>query len=131
MKTFKRIDCVLQAVLIVLGIGMAIASGEILSELFFAAYFIVGGWQVLSAIVHLFYRAPYKTKMRKGYLISLGLVILMLLLCLPGENIISGLLVLLIVSPLMAIFYLVTCIRETKALTLDAIPPVASGQVNA
>lgn len=125
MLKFKRIDCAIQVIAIIAGLCMALIAREVLSEAFFAAYFIVGGWQLFSVVVHFFYRAPYRTQMRRGYLIALGVVLVALLFCLPGDNIIAGLAVLLVISPLMAIFYLSTCINETKQLTLITQPPKA------
>ncbi len=125
MLAFKRIDCIVQVVVIVAGLCMAFAVQEVLNETFFAAYFMVGGWQLLSVVVHFFYKPPYQTKMRRGYLISLAVVFVGLLLCLPGDNIITGLAVLLVISPFMAIFYLATCINETNRLLLVMQPPKA------
>jgi hypothetical protein len=129
MLVFKRVDCVIQIITIAAGLVMAFAAREVLNETFFAAYFLVGGWQLFSVIVHFFFQAPYKTQKRKIYLISLGVVLLALLLCLPSDSIIAGLAVLLVVSPFMAIFYLATCIEETKQLTLIT-QPLKAGEPN-
>lgn len=128
MKVFKRIDCVVQGFLIVAGIIMALASGDMMSDFnFFGAYFLVGGWQLVSVFVHFFYQAPYKTRMRKVYLVSLGLVILALLVSIPTEMIIGALFGLLFVSPVLAVFYLATCIVETQRLLELAVLPAGAG----
>ncbi|AXY77506.1 hypothetical protein D3H65_27525 [Paraflavitalea soli] len=119
MKSFKSIDCAIQGVLIVLGFMMGLWSGEMLSDMtFFTGYFLVGGWQLISVIVHFFYDPPYKTLMRRIYLYTLGVVILALVVSLPADGIITMLFVLLFFSPIMAVYYLITCIRETQQLSL-------------
>jgi uncharacterized membrane protein YesL len=122
MLAFKRVDCVVQGITILAGLVMALTAPDMLSEGFMGAYFLVGGWQLLSVIVHFFYKAPYETKMRKIYLVALLLVIVVLLLCLPSDAIISGLFALLVVSPFMAVFYLAACIKETNKLSLMLQP---------
>ena len=121
MKGIKKADCIIQGLLIVAGLIMALTAERVLDdEQFFVAYFIVGGWQILSVIVHFFYKAPYNTRMRKIYLISLGIVLLIMGLSIPTDGIIIALLGLLFVSPVMAIYYLITCIKETQALQVAA-----------
>jgi hypothetical protein len=126
MRSFKRIDCIIQGLLIVLGLVMGLSSGEMLSDdlTFFGGYFLVGGWQLISVIVHFFYDAPYKRVMRKIYLITLGAVILALLLSLPADGIIAMLFGLLFFSPVMAVYYLITCIKETQQLSLIMTQPI-------
>lgn len=117
MKGIKKADYIIQGVLIAAGLIMVLTAKRVLDdEQFFIAYFMVGGWQVLSVIVHFFYKAPYNTKMRKIYLIALGIVLLITALALPTDNIIGVLAGLLFVSPVMAVYYLITCIKETQAL---------------
>ena len=129
MKVFKMIDCTIQGILIVLGLFLGLTH-ESLDEMFLLGYFLVGGCQLLSAIVHFFYKAPYSTKLRRIYLIVLGIVILVIGLSIPTEGIIVVLIGLLFLSPVMAVYYLVTCIKETQSLALvitqDAVP-VAEG----
>lgn len=119
MKAFKTMDYIIQAMLIITGLVIGLQAKRFLDdEAFFLGYFLVGGWQLISVIVHFFYKAPYKTRSRKIYLITLGIVILALLISLPTDGIIITLFGLLFFSPLMAAYYLVTCIRETKELSL-------------
>lgn len=124
MKGIKKADYIIQGLLIVAGLILALTAERVLDdEQFFIGYFTVGGWQMLSVIVHFFYKAPYNTRMRKIYLIALGIVLLITGLSIPTDGIIMVLVGLLILSPLMAIYYLITCIRETQALeALTTIP---------
>ena len=124
MKGIKKADYIIQGLLIVAGLVMVLTAKRVLDdEQFFIAYFMVGGWQVLSVIVHFFYKAPYNTKMRKIYLVALGIVLLITALALPTDNIIGVLAGLLFVSPVMAVYYLITCIKETQALQAVAETP--------
>jgi hypothetical protein len=125
MKGIKKADYIIQIVLIVAGLILGLTAKRVLDdEQFFIGYFAVGGWQVLSVIVHFFYKAPYNIRMRKIYLITLGIVLLILGLSIPTDGIIVALVGLLFFSPVMAIYYLVTCIRETQALeVLTTAPP--------
>ena len=115
MRTFKMIDCFLQAVLIGLALVLGLRQyGK--GDDFFLWYFLVGGWQVLSVIVHFFSYTPVqKSLLRRIYLITLALVIVILVVSTAGF-VIEALFGLLFFSPLMAIYYLVTCIIETKRL---------------
>ena len=121
MKGIKKADCIIQGLLIVTGLILALTAEHVMDdEQFFVAYFIVGGWQVLSVIVHFFYKAPYSTWRRKIYLIALGIVLLITGLSIPAGGIIFVLVGLLFVSPVMAVYYLITCIKETQALQVAA-----------
>ena len=124
MKGIKKADYIIQGLLIVAGLILGLTAKRVLDdEQFFIGYFTVGGWQVLSAIAHFFYKAPYNTRMRKIYLITLGIVLLIMGLSIPTDGIIVALVGLLFFSPVMAIYYLVTCIRETQALEKLATIP--------
>lgn len=125
MRSFKKIDCVIQGVLIVLGLVMGLSSRQGLDDTaFFAGYFLVGGWQLISVFIHFFYEAPYKKIMRKIYLITLGVVIIALLVSIPTDGIIVTLFGLLFFSPVMAVYYLITCINETQQLSLIMTQPI-------
>jgi hypothetical protein len=120
MKKFKSIDCAIQSVLIVLGfiLGASSADNMLDDYFFFLGYFLVGGWQLISVIVHFTYEAPYKKTMRKIYLITLGIVLLAFLFSIPtGDGVMMMLFVLLFFSPIMAVYYLITCINETQKLS--------------
>ncbi len=118
MKLFKSIDNIIQLLLIAGAFILNLFSrgGLLDSVYFFPSYFVVGGWQVLSVIIHFFFRPPYPTTMRKIYLVALALVFVVTLGSIPLKGILMVLMGLLFVTPVMAIYYLVTCMVETKRL---------------
>ncbi|WP_127131032.1 hypothetical protein [Pseudoflavitalea rhizosphaerae] len=122
MKAFARLDVAIQVVLIIIGIaiGLAVASNSIQSDYMFVPYFLVGGWQIFSVIVHLVGEGFRFGAMRKIYLVTLLLVLVILIISVPTEAIIYSLLGLLFFSPVMAIFYLATCYREWQQYKLAA-----------
>ncbi|WP_315820571.1 hypothetical protein [Paraflavitalea speifideaquila] len=69
--------------------------------------------------------------MRKIYLILLGVLILALLISIPtGDGILMMLFVLLIISPVLALYYLITCINETQKLSQIMAQSVTVNPVN-
>lgn len=129
MKAFKTADCVIQGLLMLAGLFFALQANSLHLDIgLFLGYFLVGGWQIISVIVHFFYESPYKKKMRRIYLITLGILILVLLLSLPIGGIVIIMFSLLFFSPVMAVYYLVTCIRETKELSLIMAQPTVPVQ---
>lgn len=116
MIRFKTIDYMIQILMITLAVLGSLSFRD--ESVFLMSYFIVGGWQILSVLVHFFYPVPFKTTMRKIYLVMLVLmlVILGIIAVTSPDGGIYALFGLLIVSPLLAIYYLVTCYRETAAL---------------
>jgi len=113
MLLFKKIDAYAQVLLIVAGVIFSIAIHDDESIL---SYFIVGGWQVLSALIHLFgFSSKPALKGRKWYLFMLLFVAISGLLTLVvSDLIIVYLLGLLFLSPLMAVWYCVICLLELK-----------------
>ncbi|QEC42219.1 hypothetical protein [Pseudobacter ginsenosidimutans] len=122
MKAFARLDVAIQVILIIIGIsiGLAVASNSIQSDYMFVPYFLVGGWQIFSVIVHLVGEGFRFGTMRKIYLVTLLLVLVILIISVPTEAIIYSLMGLLFFSPLMAIFYLATCYKELQQYKLTA-----------
>lgn len=119
IKILKTLDYVIQLGLIIGSVLYAILSVTkfVSGDKAFFAYFIVGGWQIMSVVAHLLYSPSYKSKLRKIYLIILAIVFVILLVSysLQNDNImLATLFGLLIVSPFQAILYVITCIRETK-----------------
>jgi hypothetical protein len=128
MKKVKQIDCFVQVAAIIAALAMAIISGEVLSEPFMAGYFIVGGLQVISVIGHFVYVRPKMSIARKVYLYLLLALIVFGLISLVADGVIIFLMVLLCISPLMAVFYLLLCYNETqKLISSDAIVVAATG----
>ena len=119
MKAFKITDFLIQIVLIVSGLVFIfrIDKQELDSMAFFITYFVVGVWQVGSVAIHLFYKAPYQTIMRRLYLLALVVVtVLTLLVAVVDRMIIFVREILLFFSPVMSLYYLVVCFVETKQL---------------
>lgn len=115
VKNLKTADYVIQLILIISAVILGILnyikpSG---ADYIFLGYFVVGGWQIMSVIIHLFYPPSRKSKLRKIYLIFLAIVLGLVGLGL-FINPILFLFGLLIVSPMLALLYVVACIRETK-----------------
>jgi hypothetical protein len=111
MKTIKSFDLAAQLFLITGGVLLCLLR----PDHFYIAYFLVGGWQVLSCLAHLFYPHYYPYSGRKSYLWVLLFVIFVGLICLLiPESIISYLFCLLIFSPIMAVWYAFVCYKEVK-----------------
>jgi hypothetical protein len=91
---------------------------------FISGYFIVGGWQLISILIHFFFPRETKIKLRKFHgMLSLGLLILLAILwAIDDESIIMLLIGVLFATPALAILYLIACFLETKAL-LNAEKP--------
>ena len=119
MKKFKKADVIIQITLIAAALVVnLIRQGDILGELFLSSYFIVGGWQITSVIIHFIKPTPIKLVLRKLYLILLGITVFagIVIGVIAGDGIIMFLLGLLFVSPVMAILYLITCIKENEKM---------------
>jgi len=112
MKIFKSVDLVIQLLTIVAGIVYCLFTS---GENFFYPYFFVGGWQLLSCLTHGIFPDFYPHSGRRSYLWTLLFVVLLGLISLliPG-SILSYLLILLIISPIMAVRYCYICFKEVK-----------------
>jgi hypothetical protein len=117
MKPFKHIDWLVSLSLIVLSIIMILMRGDA----FLYGYFFVGGWQVISMLVHEFagWFTP-KGGLRRCYhrvvftLVAVG-TIAFLFPFLVYATIIFGY-ALLFATPFMALFYTRMCYDEWKEL---------------
>lgn len=115
MRTIKLVDCWIQGLMILAAVPIAFSNTNF-DGIFFGVYFMVGGWQILSVILHrIFYTPQHKSFMRHIYLITLAIVAGVLLASITSF-IIWALYGLLFFSPLMAVYYLITCVVETKKL---------------
>lgn len=130
MKAFARIDVIIQTLLIVAGLVIALSvwSGSIFSDYYFLPYFLVGSWQIFSVIVHFAGEGGKMNHLRKTYLITLLLVIIILLGSMMSDAIIYSLFGLLFFSPVMALFYLYTCYRESQLYNRGKAGHDLSGQ---
>ena len=110
MKNFKTIDFIIQVFLI---ISFIIKSMLNIDQTFIYGYFIVGGWQVISMIVHQINKWYTKQGSRRFYYHRITAATLIIM---PSGFIIPSFFIvwvpLLFVAPIMAIYYLATCYRE-------------------
>ncbi len=112
MKSFKKIDLLLQVAIISFSVLIVLFNT---SQNIFLAYFLTGGYQLLSSLIHLFNgRAYYPVKGRKYYWGTL-MVIAFLTAIFFAYFLFVGL-ALLWVSPILAIWYLIICYRENRLL---------------
>jgi hypothetical protein len=111
MKIYKNIDFTVQAFFITGGILYCI----LVPDNFYYPYFFVGGWQLLSCLAHGIFPDFYPHSGRASYLWALFFVILLGLISLliPG-SILAYLMILLIISPIMAVRYCYVCYKELK-----------------
>ena len=111
MKIFKIIDCWIQLLLIIGCTVYAFYDHDFVLY----AYFVVGGCQVLSCLIHLafpnhFFSTTDRNYYNKTLLITLILGVVTIPVCLIfGFG-------LLFASPLLAIWYTSICFKETKIL---------------
>jgi hypothetical protein len=105
MKKFLEFDIWISIMLIT---GFALASIIKRDYTLFTGYFVVGGWQVISMIVHLFYRRSlHVSKLRSFY----HFLTLISIVTMPGSFY-----VLLYVAPIMAVFYTWLCFDEVRKM---------------
>lgn len=125
MITFKRFDWIFQMILILGSPLFFLVNQKRLNDFEFVfSYFLVGGWQLISIIVHMFYPAVVKHKLRTlhGILTLILLVVTGILMAIDNETILMFLIGVLFVTPALAILYVIACYLETKALLLPTIP---------
>jgi hypothetical protein len=114
MQLFKKIDFWIQLALIIACSTLALAN-----VIFFPyAYFVVGGWQVFSALIHLLQRQFYfPVSGRRYYWRTLiGVAVVGLASLFSNDLGVFYLFGLLFVSPGLAIWYVWICHMENKTL---------------
>ena len=112
MKSFKLFDLWIQAALTALTVVYILTTSV---ENFILLYFFIGGWQVISTLVHLTYEGQYTAaKDRKYYQTTLVVTIVLAVISLPFW-IFFGF-ALLFVSPFMAVWYWSICYHEKNLL---------------
>ena len=107
MRQFKILDFWINIGLIISSFTISMLEGgeDFLHNGFLIGYFIVGGWQVISMVVHTYNRCfTYKWGARYIY----HWITLIAVVTIPGSF-----WVLFIAAPFMAIFYIWLCYRET------------------
>ncbi len=124
MKKFKTIDVWISITLICAALGYGISN----HDYFIYGYFVVGGWHIISMIVHAYYgwftgiggrRRTYHFIV--GILIAFTLVDLLIMYLFPRVPVLNRisvnillpeLFVLLFAAPVMAVYYTALCYRE-------------------
>jgi len=111
MKTFKKADLIISIALIILGIGFALIEK---GDQAIYGYFLVGGWQLISMIVHQYYGWFTEKRSRRSFYhcTVLILIILALLSLLVPVIMMILLFILLFVAPVMALYYTGICYDE-------------------
>lgn len=130
MKKFKKIDCVVQVVLLLAALCWNLAGisrGRFLgNDPFIISYVIVGGWQLISALAHAVKPIYNKKIPRRIYLFALLAVVAGALIAyLQGDAVLLFFYVLLFAAPVMAVYYCLVCIAETKAIKNTELPAQA------
>ena len=106
MKKFKEVDTWISIILIT---GFAIAGIINRDYTFLLGYFVVGGWQVISMLVHVYYhRFTEKKGIRRNY----HWITLISLITMP----IGSFWILLFTAPFMAVFYTWLCFNEVRKM---------------
>ena len=113
METFKRYDLWISVILIT---GSALYSLIKADFSFIVCYFIVGGWQVISMVVHATNGWFISHKSRKFYHWIVAVIIAVGLLAFLMPYLLFIYYIMLFVAPLMAIYYTVICNIEVKEL---------------
>ncbi|MBC7936062.1 MAG: hypothetical protein H7Y86_11985 [Rhizobacter sp.] len=111
MKKYKIIDFWISVLLI---IGSFIFSLVQFDRSFLIAYYIVGGWQIVSMSIHVFNRwFTHRGDRRYTYHILVGIIVAFSLIGLTYDPVLMFVLFPLVVAaPLMAIYYTWLCYAE-------------------
>ena len=111
MKKFKQMDCWISILLI---IGFTLAGIINQDVTFLVGYFVVGGWQVISMIIHTMNKW-FTEKGGRRYIYH-WIVLCLILLALAGLAVTEILVLLaypmLFAAPFMAIYYTLICYDE-------------------
>lgn len=121
MKKFKKIDCIVQAVLLLAALCwnlLGVSRGRFLgNEPFVIPYFTIGGWQLMSVLVHAIKPMYNKKILRRIYLfVLLAVVAGAILAYFQGDAVLLFFYALLVAAPFMAMYYCIVCIAETRAI---------------
>lgn len=114
MRKFKRFDVWFNCVLILLSLTLAMVNSTALDWMY--GYFIVGGWQIISMLVHA--KMHWFTDKRSFRIIYHHIVAAIIALAIAGIYIPDMLYLimvsLLFIAPIMAISYTLMCYREYR-----------------
>jgi hypothetical protein len=120
MRTFKLIDSLISTTLILVLLYLNLFTG---TKIIFLSYFIVGGWQLASMIIHEINRwfvgegsarRLYHQLVLWMIIVFLALVLIELLWTGSVYFLLIYLYLLLVISPAMAIYYTVHCFLEWR-----------------
>ena len=106
MKKFKKIDTWISIMLIT---GFAIATIINRDYTFIVGYFVVGGWQVISMLLHVYYKCFTE---KKGSRYIYHWITFISLVTMP----IGSFLILLFTAPFMAVYYTWLCYDEVRKM---------------
>lgn len=117
MKNFKIFDLSISIILILFFTPAFLFWRE---SIFLSGYFVVGGWQVISMLIHFSNRwFTAKGSSRDTYQMAVLSIFLITLLGLLFTPVLFMLLYfLLVVAPLMAILYSIICFNEIRSLSI-------------
>ncbi|HEV7782992.1 MAG TPA: hypothetical protein VGO58_17070 [Chitinophagaceae bacterium] len=118
MKTFKQTDYWISTGLIIICTVINILSWSILTLIH--SYFIIGGWQVISMLVHMLNHWFMKKGGNRSHFHWVSFTLLavtMLGFALP-PLLMFILCILLVISPFLAVIYTLICYEELKELKL-------------
>ncbi len=124
MRTYKTIDALAQVLFIVLTIVMSLVySSTFLGEKFMYGYVLIGGWQLLSLLIHFFLPATIKIRARLIYIILLVITVLtgVFIGIVADDNLIGFMYAMLFWTPVLALFYAGVCCWETRKMRLTAL----------
>lgn len=125
MKRFKQIDCGVQGLLIA---GSFFAYFVLGSKGFadgFIVYFLVGGWQLLSSVIHLVRREYNKKTLRIIYWLLLAAAVAGAFIADSyNDGLLTYMIAMLFVTPALAVYYCIICMVETKAIDGQSQPAV-------
>lgn len=109
MKTFKLIDCWIQ--IIIISICLVLSVVQVLP--FYYAYFIVGGAQLLSMLIHeAMHSFTLRGSARRKYHTVVYVIVVSMISSIWLEPFLFIFVLLLFVAPFMAVYYVSLCYRE-------------------
>ena len=115
MKRFKQIDVIGQFLIILTFIGIEIFQRN---GTYFMGYLIIGGWQLISVILHLIFRKQLMlSPLRKIYNVVLIVVVALAIIAFTIPQLgLYILLALLYIPTPMALFYNYLCFVELRTI---------------
>ena len=116
MEKFKKADCYISILLIA---GFTVMSFVNMDSTFITGYFVVGGWQVISMVVHAafgWFTTPYTRRYVYQFFV-LGIILMALLGLVVEFLLILLAFPMLFIAPFLALYYPWICYTELNKLT--------------